>query len=84
MAQRFRIIHCLRAPVGGLFRHVRDLAVEQASRGHEIGVVWDASSKDPLTEERLAALAPRLALGLLNIGMSRDIGLSDLTATRAV
>lgn len=84
MAQRFRIIHCLRAPVGGLFRHVRDLAVEQASRGHEIGVVCDASSKDPLTEERLAALAPRLALGLHKIGMSRDIGLSDLTATRAV
>ena len=34
----------LRAPVGGLFRHVCDLAAEQARRGHAVGVVCDAGS----------------------------------------
>ena len=24
-----RILHCFRSPVGGIFRHVRDLAIEQ-------------------------------------------------------
>ena len=33
---------CLRAPVGGLFRHVRDLARGQAAAGHDVGVVCDA------------------------------------------
>ncbi|MFM9938455.1 MAG: glycosyltransferase family 4 protein [Hyphomicrobiaceae bacterium] len=84
MARRFRIIHCLRAPVGGLFRHVRDLAMAQASRGHAVGVVCDSSAKDPLTESHLAALAPHLSLGLHQVAMSRDIGPSDLRATRCV
>ena len=54
--QNLRILHCLRAPVGGLFRHVCDLAAEQARRGHAVGVVCDAVAQDPLTEQRLAAL----------------------------
>ncbi len=82
--QRFRIIHCLRAPVGGLFRHVRDLAIEQAARGHSVGVVCDAGAKDPLTAAHLAALAPNLSLGLYQVAMSRDIGPSDIRATRTV
>ncbi len=79
-----RIIHCLRAPVGGLFRHVRDLVHEQSERGHAVGVVCDETTSDPLTAERLAELAPHLALGLHRVPMSRDIGPSDLRATRAV
>ena len=34
-----RILHVLRAPVGGLFRHVVDLAREQAARGHSVGLI---------------------------------------------
>ena len=34
-----KILHVLRAPVGGLFRHVLDLARGQAARGHQVGVV---------------------------------------------
>ena len=33
MSERLRILHCMRAPVGGLFRHVLDLGAEQAARG---------------------------------------------------
>ena len=43
MNERIRILHCLRAPVGGLFRHVLDLSEEQAALGHDVGIVMDAS-----------------------------------------
>lgn len=82
--RRHRILHCLRAPVGGLFRHVRDLAREQARRGHSVGLICDANASDPLTEERLAAIAPALALGLHKVSMSREIGLADLSAARTI
>jgi len=84
MVRPHRIIHCLRAPVGGLFRHVRDLVREQSARGHAVAVVCDETTSDPLTAGRLAGLAPFLALGLHRVPMSRDIGPSDLRATRAV
>jgi len=78
-----KIVHVLRAPVGGLFRHVRDLSREQAARGHEVGAVCDISSCDSLTERRLSQLAPVLSLGLERVAMARDIDLRDFTATRA-
>ena len=78
-----RILHCLRAPVGGLFRHVRDLAREQARRGHDVAVLCDLQSGDALTEARLAELADQLPLGLHKVAMSREIGLADVSATTA-
>lgn len=84
MATPLRILHCLRAPVGGLFRHVLDLAGEQADRGHAVGIVADSNTSDALTEPRLEALAPRLALGITRIAMARQPGPSDLAAYRAV
>jgi len=77
-----RILHCLRAPVGGLFRHVRDLVEAQAGLGHAVGVVCDSASADRLTEQRLADLAHHAALGIHRVRMSRDIGLADITAAR--
>lgn len=82
--RQLRIIHCLRAPVGGLFRHVRDLARAQADRGHLVGVVCDATARDGLTAARLEALRPSLALGLETVPMSRDLGIADVSATRRV
>lgn len=83
-ARPHRILHCLRAPVGGLFRHVCDLAAEQARRGHQVGVVCDSLSGDRLAQARLDQLKPDLALGLVRIGMSREIGPRDITAWRAI
>jgi glycosyltransferase involved in cell wall biosynthesis len=82
--RRLRIVHCLRAPVGGLFRHVRDLAAEQAARGHSVGVICDAAAADSLTRERLAELSGNLALGLKQTPMPRDVGPNDVGAYRAV
>jgi glycosyltransferase involved in cell wall biosynthesis len=74
----------LRAPVGGLFRHVCDLAAEQTRRGHAVGVVCDAASGDSLTADRLAALGPHLTLDLFRTPMSRELGPRDILAYLAI
>jgi glycosyltransferase involved in cell wall biosynthesis len=74
----------MRAPVGGLFRHVRDLARAQAELGHHIGVVCDSVAGDRLTEDRLTALSPHLALGLYRFPMSREIGWQDRLSYLAI
>jgi len=79
-----RILHVLRSPVGGLFRHVIDLAQAQSARGHQVGIVADRSTGGARAEATLAALAPDLALGLTRVPMSRHIGISDLSAQRHV
>ena len=50
LTEHFRILHVLRAPVGGLFRHVLDLSAAQAERGHDVGLVFDSTITDPLSE----------------------------------
>jgi hypothetical protein len=36
-----RIVHCLRAPAGRIFRHVRDPAEAQVAAGLKVGIVRD-------------------------------------------
>lgn len=84
MGERFRILHCLRAPVGGLFRHVLDLSAEQVARGHDVGLIVDSTTADPLTEARLAGVAPGLKLGITRIPMSRLPSFGDAGTCRAV
>jgi glycosyltransferase involved in cell wall biosynthesis len=79
-----RILHVLRSPVGGLFRHVLDLARGQAQRGHQVGIVADASTGGERADAAFAALSPHLALALSRVPMSRDLGLSDIAAQRHV
>jgi glycosyltransferase involved in cell wall biosynthesis len=81
-AAPLRILHVLRAPVGGLFRHVIDLARGQAQRGHQVGIVADSSTGGARADAAFASLD--LALGLTRVPMSRHIGLSDLAAQRLV
>ena len=79
-----RIIHCFREPAGGLFRHVRDLISIQASNGHQVGILCDATTGGPREDELLEELRPKLALGLHRIAMQRNIGISDIkTAYKA-
>ena len=74
-----RILQILRAPVGGLFRHVRDLTEELGRRGHHVGVIADSLTSDDLTAERLDALEPFAALGVHTFPMPRTLGKGDLT-----
>jgi glycosyltransferase involved in cell wall biosynthesis len=82
--QPLKILHVLRAPVGGLFRHVIDLARGQAARGHQVGLVADSTTGAARAEAALADLAPQLALGIRRVAMSRHIGPSDFAAARLV
>jgi len=79
-----RILHVLRAPVGGLFRHVADLAEAQAARGHAIGLVLDSTTGGAEAERALQTLAPTAKLGIHRVPMSRHLGFSDFNAIRFV
>jgi glycosyltransferase involved in cell wall biosynthesis len=76
-----RIVHCFRSPVGGLFRHVRDLVEAQARNGHRVGIICDSSTGGAFEDELFASLAPSLALGLRRMPMRRQIAPSDLAAS---
>ncbi len=84
MTRPLRVIHCLRSPVGGLFRHVRDLITGQAGRGIEVGLICDANTGGEAAKAALAALEPKCALGLLRIEMGRLPGPADLSAYRTI
>ncbi len=79
-----RIVHIFRAPVGGLFRHVIDLATEQAARGHDVGVFCDATFAGDRNERLLEGLAAKLTLGLARSPMHRNPHWTDLSALRAM
>lgn len=76
--RKLRIVHVLRAPIGGLFRHVIDLAREQIARGHSVGLVTDSTTGGTRAAEVLAELEPQLALGLLRLSMQRHPHLFDV------
>jgi glycosyltransferase involved in cell wall biosynthesis len=78
------ILHVLRAPVGGLFRHVVDLARGQTARGHKVGVIADATGGGAQADATLDELARTLALGVTRLPMSRRLGASDIPATAHV
>jgi glycosyltransferase involved in cell wall biosynthesis len=78
------ILHVLRAPVGGLFRHVLDLARGQAARGHRVGIVVAQPEVGSAADTKLDAIASCLALGVSRIPMQRQVGLGDVAAVRHV
>jgi len=79
--RRLRIVHCFRAAMGGVFRHVRDLAAAQADAGHAVGMICDSLTGGALEAELFAEIAPRLSLGLWRVPMRRQIAPSDIAAT---
>ena len=79
-----KILHILRAPLGGLFRHVLDVACGQSQRGHRVGLIVDSTTGGARAEAILADLTPRLALGLERIAITRELGPLDLPALRLI
>ena len=70
--QPLRILHVVRAPVGGIFRHILDLANGQADRGHHVGIVADSLTGGARAEAALAEIAPRLKLGVRRVAIHRE------------
>ncbi|SJM89504.1 Glycosyltransferase [Crenothrix polyspora] len=78
------ILHVFRSPVGGLFRHVCDLAEEQARLGYNVGIICDASTGGASAASKLDALQAICTLGVHRIPMSRHIGFSDVKVLRNI
>ena len=77
MTGRLRIVHCFRSPVGGIFRHVRDLTDAQVAQGHAVGIVCDSTTGGAFEERLFEDIRPRLALGVHRTPMQRHIGPGD-------
>src|ERR1700757_1095244 len=67
--QPLRILHAVRAPVGGIFRHIIDLANGQADRGHQVGIVADSLTGGERADQALAEIAPRMKLGVHRVAI---------------
>ncbi|MFP1633139.1 glycosyltransferase family 4 protein [Zhengella sp. ZM62] len=74
------IVHCFRSPVGGIFRHVRDLARAQEAEGHRVGIICDSTTGGAFENRMLDELEPELSLGVQRTAMQRHIGLGDIAA----
>jgi len=83
-ADRPRILHVFRAPVGGLFRHVVDVARAQIARGLDVGIFCDSSTGGTRAAEALEELRPGLTLGVTRIPMWRNPHPFDLAALAAL
>lgn len=79
-----RVVHVLRAPKGGAFRHVCDLAAGQAERGLRVGIVSSTGIDEAATEAAFAELRDLCALGIHTVPMQRTLGWSDLRAVRGL
>lgn len=77
-----RIVHCIRSPVGGVFRHIKDLATSQVEAGHDVGVICDSTTGSDFDNALVDALRPKLTLGLTRFPMKRQLTIQDLSATR--
>lgn len=78
------IIHVLRAPMGGVMRHVRDLARLHSAQGHKVGIICDVEGTPGYNNALLEALDKELAYGVMRLPMSRSVGPSDYLAIRKI
>jgi glycosyltransferase involved in cell wall biosynthesis len=76
--QPLRILHAVRAPVGGIFRHIIDLANGQAERGHHVGILTDSLTGGDRAAAALEKIAPRLKLGAHRLAIRREPGPADI------
>jgi glycosyltransferase involved in cell wall biosynthesis len=77
---KLRIVHVFRAPLGGLFRHVVDLAAEQSARGCEVGMFFNSGGNCPRVAAALARIPGGLKLGVGMAAIQRNPGISDVFA----
>jgi len=77
-----RIIHCFRSPVGGIFRHVRDLAESHTKAGHDVGIICDSLTGGSFEDSLFDEIRPYLPLGLVRLPIGRSVSMQDLIAFR--
>ncbi len=84
MSRPLRVVICFRSPYGGLFRHVVDLTRELSLRNIEVGLVFDEACSDAKYLNIKPELSKLARLGVQTITISRQPGLSDISAIRSV
>jgi len=84
MDPKLKIVHVVRAPIGGIFRHIVDLADAQAKAGHAVGIICDSTTGGRFEDDIIAKAAANLALGATRFPMRRSISFADLAAGRRV
>lgn len=82
--EKLRIVHCVRAPIGGIYRHIADLASEQARAGHHVGLICDSNTIGRFETQQIDRLRPFLELGIETLPMEREIHISDFKAGATV
>lgn len=82
--QGIAVVHVFRSPLGGLFRHVCDLAKGQAEQGLQVGIICDSSTGNERSDEWLKELEECCALGVLRIPIARTIGPRDVAVASKV
>ena len=75
-----RILHGVRSPIGGIIRHILDLANGQIERGHHVGIVSGNLTGGARADVMLAEIAPRLSLGLHRLPIRREPHPADIAA----
>ncbi|MCC8962858.1 glycosyltransferase family 4 protein [Bradyrhizobium sp. Pear76] len=75
--QPLRILHVVRAPVGGIIRHILDVANGQIERGHHVGIVADSLTGGTRADAVLAEIEPRLNLGVHRVAIRREPRFAD-------
>lgn len=79
-APPLRIVHCFRSPIGGIFRHVRDLAEQHSAAGHQVGILCDSSTGGAHEDRLFEQIMPYLSLGVTRFPIGRSVGLKDMAA----
>jgi glycosyltransferase involved in cell wall biosynthesis len=80
VARSLRIVHCFRSPVGGIFRHVRDLTDAQIAAGHAVGIICDSTTGGAYEDQLFEAMRDKLELGIHRTPMQRHLGPGDVAA----
>jgi glycosyltransferase involved in cell wall biosynthesis len=73
-----KILHVTRTPVGGIFRHILDVAGGQAARGHHVGIICDSTTGGERAEAALATIAPQMKLGVSRVAIQRELSPTDV------
>src|SRR6202521_585018 len=78
--QPLRILHAVRAPLGGIIRHILDLANGQVNRGHHVGIIADSLTGGERADAALREIAPRPKLGVHRFAIHREPFPTDILA----
>ena len=81
---QYQILHILRAPLGGAFRHVCDLAGMQSARGLPVGLIVDNAEYGADSRRKLTELEAHCKLGVHRMPIPRSPSIRDIVSVRQI